>query len=128
MKLKHNRIRLHALVGTAGVGKTTLAMQIYQDPQIHSNFECHAWVTVGRTPQPTSLISEGILAQLCGIGITEGDQEIDYCSLKEMLRDKNCLIVFDDVWDRYALFSLKFFYEDIRHGCIQVLLPAEVEN
>ncbi|XP_047944728.1 putative late blight resistance protein homolog R1A-4 [Salvia hispanica] len=124
MKLKHNRISLHTLVGTAGVGKTTLAMQIYQHPQIHSYYEFRAWVTVGRIPQPTSLISEGIIAQLCGIGITQGDEEIHNCSLKERLRDKNCLIVLDEVWDRDALFSLKFFYEDIRHECIQVLVSS----
>ncbi|XP_047944710.1 disease resistance RPP13-like protein 4 [Salvia hispanica] len=34
----------HALRGTAGVGKTTLAMQIYQDTDIQSKFECRVWV------------------------------------------------------------------------------------
>ena len=61
---------LHRLVGTAGVGKTTLAMQIYQDPQIRSKFDCRIWVTVGRVPQPLSQILEGILAR-----ITQLDKE-----------------------------------------------------
>ncbi|XP_047947696.1 putative late blight resistance protein homolog R1A-10 [Salvia hispanica] len=88
---------VYALYGTAGVGKTTLAMKIYQDPEIQSIYECHAWVTVGRVPQPITQISRGILAQLCGIS-GQGDEEIGVC-LKERLYGKKCLIVLDDVWE-----------------------------
>ena len=33
---------VYGLYGTAGIGKTKLAMQIYQDPQIQSMYECHS--------------------------------------------------------------------------------------
>ncbi|XP_047964078.1 putative late blight resistance protein homolog R1A-10 isoform X2 [Salvia hispanica] len=121
------RSQFHWLFGTAGVGKTTLAKQIYQDPEIHSLYECRAWVTVGRVPQPFSQILQGVLAQLCGI--TQGDEEMDYYRLKrlkerlkERLHGKYCLIVLDDVWDDDAL-SRMYFFEDIQlqDGSVQVL-------
>ncbi|XP_042016062.1 putative late blight resistance protein homolog R1A-10 isoform X2 [Salvia splendens] len=117
-----DRILFHCIIGTAGVGKTTLARQIYQDPEIHSKFECQAWVTVGRVPQPLSQIFQGILAQLCGIGITQGDEEIDYI-LKERLDGKNCLIVLDDIWDNGVWSSMPFF-KHIQNGCIRVLVTS----
>ncbi|XP_042017157.1 putative late blight resistance protein homolog R1C-3 isoform X2 [Salvia splendens] len=111
----------YTLYGMAGIGKTTLAMQIYEDPEIQNKYECHTWVTVGRVPQPISQISHGILAQLCGI--TQGDEEIGDC-LKERLDGKNCLIVLDDVWETRVLSFLEDSLLDIPNGCIRVLLTG----
>ncbi|XP_047975120.1 putative late blight resistance protein homolog R1A-10 [Salvia hispanica] len=121
----HFNFGLRRLVGTAGVGKTTLAMQIYQDPEIHCKFECRAWVTVGRVPQPASIISKGILAQLCGIEITQGDEEMDYYSLKERLPDKHCLIVLDDVWEEEDAWRItRHTFPYIQNQSVQVLLTG----
>ncbi|XP_047962697.1 putative late blight resistance protein homolog R1A-10 [Salvia hispanica] len=116
------RIKFHAIIGTSGVGKTTLAMQIYQDPEIQSMFKCCAWVTVGRVPQPISQILKGILAQLCGI--TQGDEEIEDDKLKERLHGKNCLIVLDDVWETDAWNCMEHSFSRIRNGCIHFLFTG----
>ncbi|KAL1542534.1 putative late blight resistance protein R1A-10 [Salvia divinorum] len=110
--------RVYGLYGTAGVGKTTLAMQIYQDAEIQSKYGCRAWVTVGRVHQPMSRISRGILAQLCG------EEEIsDHC-LKERLKGKKCLIVLDDVWEEQVLDSLIYSLQGIQNGCVHFLLTG----
>ncbi|XP_042011885.1 putative late blight resistance protein homolog R1A-10 isoform X2 [Salvia splendens] len=114
-------IHFHALYGTAGVGKTALAMKIYEDPEIQSKYECRAWVTVGRVPpQPMTPISQGILAQLCGI-----DEEIGEC-LEERLHGKNCLIVLDDVWEtrRWNLSEDILTNINTGGGGIQILLTS----
>ena len=108
----------HAVTGTAGIGKTTLAMKIYHDPEIHSTFECRAWVTIGRVPQLFDQIWEGILAQLCGV--TQGDEEIEDC-LEERLDGKNCLIVLDDVWETKAALNClehSFAYQKNMCSCL----------
>ncbi|XP_042016483.1 uncharacterized protein LOC121764541 [Salvia splendens] len=85
--------RVYMLYGMAGVGKTALAIQIYEDAEIQSKYECRAWVTVDRVPQPTSQIKRGVLAQLCGITPTEGNEKISDHYLKENLKGQKCLIV-----------------------------------
>ncbi|XP_047955151.1 late blight resistance protein R1-A-like isoform X2 [Salvia hispanica] len=118
--------RVHALYGTAGIGKTTLSMQIYQDPQIQIVYQRRAWVTVGRVPQPMSQILQGILAQLSVI--KQGDEEIiDHC-LKERSVGKNCLIVLDDVWEIEVVTFLIHCLPTIKNGYIHVLLTGRYRN
>ncbi|XP_047964320.1 putative late blight resistance protein homolog R1C-3 isoform X2 [Salvia hispanica] len=115
MRESRRGYHFYSLYGTAGVGKTTLAMQIYEDPEIQSKFECRAWVTVGRVPQPAGQISKGILAQLCGT--TQGD---DY--LKERMDGMNCIVVLDDVWEPHVWDFFKDSLPYTKYGCILVLL------
>ncbi|XP_047957040.1 putative late blight resistance protein homolog R1A-10 isoform X2 [Salvia hispanica] len=102
---------VYGLYGTAGVGKTTLAKKIYQDPNIQHIYKRRAWVTVGRVPQPISQISRGILAQL-----TQGAEL--------RLRGKNCLVVLDDVWEREVFDCLHRSIPCVESGCVQVLLTC----
>ncbi|XP_047957070.1 putative late blight resistance protein homolog R1A-10 [Salvia hispanica] len=114
--------RVFGLYGMAGVGKTTLATRIYEDQEIQSKFECRAWVTVGRVPQPTCQILRGTLAQL--LGITQGDEEIsDHC-LEERLNGTNCLVVLDDVWEEDVWDTLEGSLPYSKNVCINVLLTS----
>ncbi|XP_042011402.1 putative late blight resistance protein homolog R1A-10 [Salvia splendens] len=97
------RKRLHALVGMAGVGKTALAREIYEDPDVITHFECRVWVSVGRKVQHNQ-VSRGILAQMCGATThVEGRSKSE---MKRSLEGKKCLIVVDDVWENQVLKSL----------------------
>ncbi|XP_047942740.1 putative late blight resistance protein homolog R1C-3 [Salvia hispanica] len=111
--MKRQFSHVYMLYGMAGVGKTALAMKVYQDAEIQSKYECRAWVTVGRVPQPTSQIARGVLAQLCEI--TQGGEDISVHCLEERLHGKKCLIVLDDVWDTELVrFLVRSFHERLR--------------
>ncbi|XP_057775801.1 putative late blight resistance protein homolog R1B-17 [Salvia miltiorrhiza] len=99
----------YSIVGMAGVGKTTLAKHIFEDPSIRSHFEFRAWVKVGRKCEPNELL-RCVLAQVDPNAYQmlaqgdDGEEEELVGLLKEkLLQDKKCLIVLDDVWEVQAI-------------------------
>ncbi|XP_047964410.1 putative late blight resistance protein homolog R1A-10 [Salvia hispanica] len=112
-----DRKLVYALVGMAGVGKTTLAEEIFEDPHILSIYEHRAWVTVGRKPQKITELSRGIIAQL-----TKGDEEMDVYFKEIIFDQKRCLIVLDDVWETKVLSSLIDSLASVKN--IQILVTA----
>lgn len=117
----------YALVGMAGVGKTTLAKKIFEDPLIVSYFECRAAVTVGRKSRYNEIL-QNILTQVepnisCRM-LTEGDDEKIGEKLKERLEGKRCLILLDDVWDTEVTDYLRNHLPDLNDGMVRVLLTT----
>ncbi|XP_057812369.1 putative late blight resistance protein homolog R1C-3 [Salvia miltiorrhiza] len=92
----------YSIIGMAGVGKTTLAKHIFEDPSIRSHFEFRAWVRVGRKCESNELL-RCVLAQVDPNAyqmLIQGDDDEEELvgRLKETLKHKKCLIVLDDVW------------------------------
>ncbi|KAJ1261319.1 hypothetical protein BS78_09G020100 [Paspalum vaginatum] len=90
-------LKVVSLVGFGGLGKTTLANQVYT--KIKSEFECTAFVSVSRTPHMPK-IPKDILS---GFGYCGTEMEDDVQKLIEILRahltNKRYLIIIDDVWN-----------------------------
>ncbi|KAL8057217.1 hypothetical protein ABFX02_04G170500 [Erythranthe guttata] len=110
--LYNDEIRTVSLYGAAGVGKTTLAKEICEDP---SMFECRAFVTIGPKYQLKEIL-KCILAQVdpdCDKLLVEEDGEV---LSKYVYRSLNCwvlyLIVLDDVWDLQVWHELKRCFPD----------------
>ncbi|XP_057786908.1 putative late blight resistance protein homolog R1B-17 [Salvia miltiorrhiza] len=92
------------LVGMAGIGKTTLAAQIFEDPDIVKHYDLRVWVKIGGKCQLKD-IPRRILAKLnpdlSDRFLSKGENhEIARC-LRENLKGKRYLIVLDDVWNKY---------------------------
>ncbi|XP_057812367.1 putative late blight resistance protein homolog R1B-23 isoform X1 [Salvia miltiorrhiza] len=122
----------YSIIGMAGVGKTTLAKHIFEDPSIRSHFEFRAWVRVGRKCEPNELL-RCILAQLDPNAyqmLTQGDDEEEELDglLKEKLKHKKCLIVLDDVWEGQASNRLtSCLGEKNIGGSVQFLLTSRIQ-
>ena len=93
-----------ALKGAGGYGKTTLAKALCHDERIQDAFDDGIlWVTLGETPGD-------LIGQVKDLILTLGDERFDFSTpdaavnrLKELLADRDILIVIDDVWDRAHL-------------------------
>lgn len=90
-----------ALRGAGGYGKTTLAKALCHDERIQDAFDDGIlWVTLGENPGDLTGRVEDLI-------VTLGDERPGFTSLdgavnrlKEVLADRDILIVIDDVWDR----------------------------
>ncbi|KQJ84678.1 putative disease resistance protein At3g14460 [Brachypodium distachyon] len=96
------------IVGIAGVGKTTLAQLVYNDPKVEDHFDLRIWVWVSRNFDKVGLTrkmldsvqSERILDSVPqerheGLNCFAKLQEI----LKSHVTSKRVLLILDDVWD-----------------------------
>ncbi|CAL5090187.1 unnamed protein product [Urochloa decumbens] len=89
------QLKVVSIVGFGGIGKTTLANQVYN--AIKGRYDCTAFVPVSRIPNMAKILSD----ILDGIGwySTSLDDENKLISrLREYLQDKRYLIVIDDIW------------------------------
>jgi 5'-methylthioadenosine/S-adenosylhomocysteine nucleosidase len=88
------------LQGMGGIGKTVLAAALAQDKDVRKNFQDGIfWLIMGREPD---LVNRQLqLARELGererLPIVDVQDGRSY--LSDLLRDKACLIILDDVWD-----------------------------
>ena len=93
-----------ALKGAGGYGKTTLAKALCHDERIQDAFDDGIlWVTLGEHPGDLTGRVEDLIVTLSDErpGFTTLDAAVS--RFKELLADRDILMVIDDVWDRAHL-------------------------
>lgn len=88
------------LQGMGGIGKTVLAAALALDEEVRRRFrDGIVWLTVGINPEPMALYQR--LATTLGetYAYQEGERQWN-AYLSNLLRDKSCLLVLDDVWSQ----------------------------
>ncbi|KAL2513520.1 putative disease resistance RPP13-like protein 1 [Forsythia ovata] len=86
-----------SIVGTPGIGKTTLAQFIYNDDEVKEHFNLRIWIFVSRDFKAKRIIKAAIESSSgnkCDLVDLEGLQ----CELWKSLNDKKYLLMLDDVW------------------------------
>uniref|UniRef100_K3ZMH5 Uncharacterized protein n=1 Tax=Setaria italica TaxID=4555 RepID=K3ZMH5_SETIT len=85
-------LKVLPIVGMGGLGKTTLAQLIYNDPQVKDHFQLLKWVCVS-----DDFNLRNVANKICNA--SEGSLEEALKELQEQLKGKRYLLVLDDVWD-----------------------------
>ncbi|XP_015697828.1 putative disease resistance protein RGA4 [Oryza brachyantha] len=86
-----------AIVGTGGVGKTTLAQSMYNDRRVKGNFSKQAWLCVSQDYSEVNLLKE--LLRNIGVHERQGETVGELQSkLASAVKDESFFIVLDDVW------------------------------
>ncbi|KAK9920792.1 hypothetical protein M0R45_029338 [Rubus argutus] len=93
-----NCLPVLAIVGMAGLGKTTLAKSIYHRSEIDAHFNEKIWVCVS-TPFEVKKILRGILESLKPEKAAAQSKDAICKFLREELKEKRYLLVLDDVWN-----------------------------
>ncbi|ONI28829.1 hypothetical protein PRUPE_1G163700 [Prunus persica] len=97
--INQENIAVMAIVGMAGLGKTTLAKSVYNDNSIKGYFDPKVWVCVS-DPFDVKLILISMLESLSPLKAAV-KQSLDALlkHLQEELKGKKYLLVLDDVWN-----------------------------
>ncbi|KAL2515578.1 putative disease resistance RPP13-like protein 3 [Forsythia ovata] len=106
-----------SIVGMGGIGKTTLARNIYDDLDISKYFDTRAWITVSQEYHVLEMIT-GILNSTKHITHELHQEDIGklYDQLHKSLKGNRYLIIMDDVWDIKAWEEVKRVFPDDHNG------------
>jgi disease resistance protein RPM1 len=92
----HKSLKIVSIVGTGGLGKTTLAKLVF-DQLKQQSFDCSAFVSVGRNPNITNTLREmlEILSNNCSSsGMTNWSAERFVREVHEFLQSKRYVLYF----------------------------------
>ncbi|KAL0335824.1 UNVERIFIED_CONTAM: putative late blight resistance proteinR1A-4 [Sesamum radiatum] len=121
-----SELKVVAIEGMAGIGKTTLARQVYEHPSISSTFDCCLWVSIGTKPQIKDIMLD-ILAQMNLDSIDEIHETELSGYVWRSLRDRKYLIVLDDVWGPEICYELELLFPNNSNGS-RILLTTRMHN
>ncbi|KAH6795142.1 hypothetical protein C2S52_005619 [Perilla frutescens var. hirtella] len=92
--------RILSIVGGGGLGKTTLAQLVYNQPPVKKCFDFTIWICVS-DPFNVADIAKGIIKGIDKNSSPDATQlDALLKDLKDRISDKKILLVLDDVWNK----------------------------
>ncbi|KAH6829267.1 hypothetical protein C2S53_011360 [Perilla frutescens var. hirtella] len=99
------------VVGTGGIGKTTLARNAYENPLIVQHFDVRLWATISQQH-----VVGNVFKQLLSCLRKFSSGTVDELGLYKILCGRRYLIVLDDMWSVEVWDKIKFFFPDTSEG------------
>ncbi|KAH7662655.1 P-loop containing nucleoside triphosphate hydrolase protein [Dioscorea alata] len=124
----HEDLSLIAIVGRPGVGKTTLARIVYDEPRVASHFPLKMWATASEVYDAGRLL-RSIYESVDGYPLDDSvTMEIIVAMLKNTLAQSRYLLILDDV--RNEIFNSELLQEQLKYGPSgsKIVITAENEE
>ncbi|XP_004301665.1 PREDICTED: disease resistance protein RPM1-like [Fragaria vesca subsp. vesca] len=122
-----------SVAGMGGMGKTTLAKQVYDAAEVKKHFKLRAWITVTQSFKLGELLKD-IVQQLHQAIRSPVPQEINSMStnqlktiIKDFLQKRRYLIVLDDVWHLYGWNAMKYALPNNMYGSRVILTTRNAD-
>uniref|UniRef100_A0ACD5WD11 Uncharacterized protein n=1 Tax=Avena sativa TaxID=4498 RepID=A0ACD5WD11_AVESA len=95
------QLKILSIFGFGGLGKTTLAKEVYD--RLQAQYACKAFVVVGRNPDVKKVLKDILLGidkqKYMDFNLATLDEKQLIDELREQLVNKRYFIVIDDIWD-----------------------------
>ncbi|XP_031111199.1 putative late blight resistance protein homolog R1B-16 isoform X2 [Ipomoea triloba] len=99
-----------SIQGMGGIGKTTLAKRVYEDPSVASRFDIRAWVVASQYHNKLQMLTDLLKSMGCVGSGTQEDQLAQ--QLYKKLMHQRYFVVIDDIWSVDAWNSVKACFPD----------------
>ncbi|XP_047949609.1 putative late blight resistance protein homolog R1A-3 [Salvia hispanica] len=117
-----SHLQVIPIVGMGGIGKTTLAKNVYHHPLTTDAFMVRAWVTVSQDYKPQSIYT-ALLACFKQVENESSGQE----KVHKFLKGRKYLIVLDDLWSHGAWDDASICLPDDGNGSRVVITTRLVD-
>ncbi|KAL2507987.1 putative late blight resistance protein-like protein R1A-6 [Forsythia ovata] len=110
------QLKVISISGMSGIGKTTLAKKLYNDPSIVYHFDKRAWCVISQTYQKRNILID-ILRSLNDFNrdvIINMKDELLAEEIYKSLKERRYLIVIDNIWNIEFWYDLKRFFPSDR--------------
>ncbi|XP_057511359.1 putative disease resistance RPP13-like protein 1 [Actinidia eriantha] len=128
LRIEESDLGIIPITGMGGIGKTTIAQEVYNDEVVKKHFDLKAWICVSDNFDITRITKE--IAGYVHVD-SSGSKTLDQLQdqLKRTLAGKKFLIVLDDVWDtKYNEWNiLKSPFSDGAPGCKVIVTTRDRE-
>ncbi|KAL7163249.1 hypothetical protein ACSBR2_039364 [Camellia fascicularis] len=123
------QLQMISIVGMPGLGKTTLAIKLYNDPYITHYFHIRAWTYASQLPTKTDMLLD--ILRSVNVVFTDEFENMTNEKLGEklykQLKGKRYLIVIDDLWDIGAWVHLQMYFPNDNNGS-RVMLTSRLKE
>ncbi|KAG8391285.1 hypothetical protein BUALT_Bualt01G0172100 [Buddleja alternifolia] len=128
-----SRLKVVAVVGMGGLGKTTLVKKVFDDDVVKKHFHNYAWITVSHSFKMGELLKDMIhqLFDQMKIPVPEAMSTMNRdrlkATIKDFLKQRRYLLVFDDVWSIEAWEAIKYVFPNEDQGSRVILTTRSMD-
>ncbi|XP_047959854.1 putative late blight resistance protein homolog R1A-10 [Salvia hispanica] len=126
-KLTGNQLnrQIIPIVGMGGIGKTTLAINLFENALVKEHFDIRAWTTISQTYNVRETLGE-VLFQVSGKSSDLSEDRLGE-KLSKHLSGRRYLIIMDDMWSIDVWNKIKFFYPNDNNGS-RIIVTTRLSN